>query len=63
MGSAPEALSTGDTSSAGDRSGRSSEVLVHAAAARGFMPDDEGRALFDHASGVGQHGVDGFGRF
>ncbi len=29
---------------------RAAEVLAHAAAARGFMPPDEGRALFEHAA-------------
>ncbi|MBT6373078.1 MAG: hypothetical protein HOJ86_10450, partial [Acidimicrobiaceae bacterium] len=54
------ALSTGGISSTGDaRSVRSAEVLAHAVAARGFMPADEGRALFDHASSVGQQGIDG----
>ena len=58
----PESVDSvsGALSTAGDaRSARSAEVLAHAVAARGFMPADEGRALFDHASNVGQQGIDG----
>ena len=42
-----------------DPEGRPAEVLAHAAAAPGFMPADEGQALFDHATGVGTNGPDG----
>jgi hypothetical protein len=33
---------------------RTDEVLAHAAAARGFMPPDEGRALYDHAAATAE---------
>ncbi|HJM72727.1 MAG: class I SAM-dependent methyltransferase [Acidimicrobiales bacterium] len=60
MDSVPEAPSPGGIFSTDDaRSDRSTEVLAHAVAARGFMPPDEGLALFDHASSVGQQGIDG----
>ena len=42
-----------------DPEGRPAEVLAHAAAAPGFMPADEGQALFDHATEVGTNGPDG----
>ena len=42
-----------------DPKGRPAEVLAHAAAAPGFMPADEGQALFDHATEVGTNGPDG----
>ena len=42
-----------------DPEGRTAEVLAHAAAAPGFMPGAEGRALFDHATEVGTSGPDG----
>ncbi len=33
---------------------RTDEVLAHAAAARGFMPPDEGQALYDHAAATAE---------
>jgi len=49
-----EVESVGATS--GDRFG---EVFKHAVAARGFMPDEEGQALFLHARQSGVDGPDG----
>ena len=41
----------------GATSDRVAEVLAHADAARGFMPTDEGRALYRHAATVSADGV------
>ena len=43
-------------SKAGPISERTAEVLAHADAARGFMPPDEGRALYRHAAAVSAEG-------
>ena len=40
----------------GATSDRVAEVLAHAAAARGFMPTDEGRTLYHHATMVSADG-------
>jgi len=38
---------------------RTAKVLAHAEATRGFMPPDEGRALYRHAAAVAADGPDG----
>ena len=40
----------------GATSDRVAEVLAYADAARGFMPSDEGRALYHHATMVSADG-------
>ena len=38
---------------------RDAEVLDHARSARGFMPPDEGSALYENAAAVGSSGLNG----